>query len=387
MENELSKCLDRFIKLYSHHPRQRSEEWLKNKRFSVGGSEIAALMGLNPYCNMNKIVDTKVNGWNGAGAACWWGTMLESAIERFVEIDLGTQLKGTDISIPAPGSLRGKHANSPDGYGIIRILPASLKYSSSAEEECSPAATAAEASDEEIPYYEDEQEESIILTTDMDEWWDDDAVEVIVLFEFKCPHSRLIKGDVPKYYVPQVLSGLALSPVAEFGIYVEAMFRLCSFSQLETSGYNKSYHKRDGRYLDDYAEPVAWGFTKIFCPENTKWNNFIKDRAGGGVIDFGNVPAHLIDSTLEYINKGELQCIHSDIWFKDGRGNPPERSLKKEFNEIQPPAGARQLGLMAWKIFEVNYVPIHRREGFLGEIEPLIDECLYRVRTLIDEKN
>ena len=44
------------------------------------------------------------------------------------------------------------------------------------------------------------------------------------------------------------------------------------------------------------------------------------------------------------------------------------------------PAGHWMLGVLPWKLFEVDYVPVRRRAGFMEEVAPLIEGVHRAVR-------
>ena len=101
--------------------------WLKEDGFghitTVGGSELAAIMGHNPYSDFFDVVASKLatleggSSWTGGGEACWWGTLFEDVVCAYVEADLGGPIRGDDICIQ---EVEG-HRNSPDGYIVAQL--------------------------------------------------------------------------------------------------------------------------------------------------------------------------------------------------------------------------------------------------------------------------
>lgn len=45
------KELKNFIEDNKHLPEQGSEQWLRNRKFTIGGSEMSTITGDNPYKN------------------------------------------------------------------------------------------------------------------------------------------------------------------------------------------------------------------------------------------------------------------------------------------------------------------------------------------------
>ncbi|GFR88165.1 BA71V-D345L (I3L, i4L) protein [Elysia marginata] len=399
----LEPLVDHFVSLYANRHRQRTKGWLAMKAQSVGGSEIAALMGYNPYSSFDDIVASKAGVHTFTGnVACWWGTLFESAMERFIEIDCATRLKGTDISIPSPpwSGLHKRHANSPDGYGVVTL------------------------------YQEEEEEEGPvwrILSTEAEKA---QAVaegrptkRIIALFEIKCPLRRQPAGGVPNHYKPQLWSGLALSPIAHFGVFVDAAFRKCALWNLgHEKGYDRAYHRE--RKVARWTTPVAWGFTAVYAPEpdslekmsteggeasaaKEAWRlhhkNFgipfesPQEAAKKGrlfapdPIDFGDCDKSVFETMMLHLDKGHFQADHRGPCFPDGRGEALRtgREIGEAIDRSSEAAPARHylLGVLPWKVFEVDYSFVERRESFLVEIAPLVHECLEAVERLRKEKD
>jgi hypothetical protein len=392
----LHEELERFVARFAGRARQRSEGWLAAKASSIGGSEIAALMGLNPYSTPADVVAAKAGLKPfGGNVACWWGTMFEAVVERAVELDCGTELLGTDISVPAPpeSGLEGLHANSPDGYAAVALYEG-------------PPAGAPEG---EVGWR--------LLTTDAEtraaaagrpvEW-------AAALLEFKSPYRRLPKGEVPGHYRPQLWSGLALSPPASLGLFVDAAFRKCSLADLGPGrAYDAGYHReRRPRHWDG---PVAWGLTGVFAPRpdapptGDAGADWLRARAAQAAwalaakalgcvgppphvaaaagqpfcpdpVDFGDCPPAAFDELMALLGDGRCRARHLDPCFPDGRGGPlrTAAAIGRAVDGLGAAAdeGWYFLGFIPWKLFELDYAFVERRPGFLEEIAPLVRGCL-----------
>ena len=170
---------------------------------------------------------------------CLWGNLFEPIIREYVAVVLETQIFGHDICI-----VDGQFRYSPDGLGIITHENGCME---------------------------------------------------IVLFEFKCPYSRIPQGDVPKQYEPQLWAGLAATGIAKCGLYVDAVFRKCRESQLgNTLEYDKQYHWRD-RSL--YENPIAWGLINVYSRDRDDNREYV---------DFGDANGEVFDQMLRDVGKGEL---------------------------------------------------------------------------------
>lgn len=273
----MAKCLDqlleRFVKIHEGM-KQRDSSWYTSMGHTIGGSEVATLLGCNPYANTHDVILSKVSllkgidTWGGGGAACWWGVVFEDIIAAYTAIDLGGTVRGDEICVQRfPG-----HRNSPDGYivahsalisavkahaklthckhccnacacGIcdfVEATEANLQADLQADLPANLQATESET-DEADPY--------CLWTTDMCPSLA--ILPRIFVLEFKCPLSRRLTGKVPAQYRPQVWSGLSVSPVAHAGLFVDAMFRKCAIADLgPNSEYDREYHKPTAKERD-----------------------------------------------------------------------------------------------------------------------------------------
>ena len=409
----LEDLMDAFVAQHAGRHRQRTAGWLAKKKGSIGGSEIAALMGHNPYSSFDEVVGSKVGIRTFTGnVACWWGTMFESAIERFVEIDTGTRLAGTDVSIPAPrcSGLVGRHANSPDGYGVVVLwLTPDNEWALLTTDAATQAAAAGRP-----------------------------TKRILVDWEFKCPYRRQPKGDIPKHYRPQLWSGLALSPIAHMGLFVDAAFRKCSLWNFGPApGYDWTYHRE--RKVERWTVPIAWGLTAIYAPrlDAPAGDEYTSDRAPSAddddsddglgdigfvdtsaarpinaayeawqlhgkyfglplespqeaaragrdykpdPIDFGDCDKSIFETMMLHLDRKRFSAEHFGPCLRDGRGAPlrtsAEISAAIDGLAAAAPAHHFLLGVVPWKMFEVDYTFIERRVGFLEEVAPLIHSCL-----------
>ena len=400
--------IEQFVAQYENRPRQRTPLWLAARPHQIGSSEVAGLMGLSSYANMVSVVASKagLRTWSGGSVACWWGTMFETAIERVVAIDCGTRLRGTDISVPS--SFVG-HANSPDGYCALNLFLTT-------EGQWEIAST-------DGPAVERARDRPVIT--------------IIVLLEFKCPYRRQPKkGIIPKHYRPQLWSGLGCAPIANYALFVDAVFRKCSLWNLgNTTGYDWTYHRE--RKSEDWTTPVAWGFTAVFAPDvdtprgrplsreeaeelgdgmemdfdvdygREGWNlhhryfgipydsSKLSAREGRPfcpeLIDFGDCDKEIFETMLRHLNDGGFPSKHVGPCFPDGRGaallSDTEIGAAIDAESAAPPPGHFLLGVIPWKLFEREDIFEPRRPGFFKELRPLIAETLAAASTIRGAEN
>ena len=373
---KLTALLKAFVARYTGGLTQRGAAWYTAIGVTIGGSEIAAVMGWNPYRSRADVVADKSGaavGWDGGSIDCWWGTMFEDVTARFIEIDCGTDVLGSEICIRAiPG-----HRNSPDGYAVIGMYWADNEWK--------------------------------IWTTDCDF---PPEIYYIVMIEIKSPYRRF-PDKIPRYYLPQVWSGLTVSPVCHFGLFVDGMYRRCALADLgPNEKYDKSYHSIDKKPL---GAPLAWGLTGVYAPlldapislrirgaveadesqeSNESTGGFStsrdvaieawsihsayfgtymdKDASRADIIDFGDCGKAYFDKTMYYVSEKQFLTIHTDPCFQDGRGAKLQSDalIGRAIDRMRksPPESYYLLGVIPWKLFLVNYIPIPRRVGFREEM-------------------
>lgn len=359
----LNDLIDEFINTYNNDIKQRESKWYELMGTTVGGSEVAAIMGLSPYSSFYNIVESKIEICKGNkkicnstnNLSCWWGTLFENVITKFMEIDLGNVIKGTSICIQ---KYEG-HRNSPDGYIVANFYKKDNKYH--------------------------------IWTTDLPT----DIIELsmILLLEFKCPITRKVTGDIPKYYKPQVLSGLSVSPLAHKGLFVDAIFRKCNIDQLgNNSEYDLTFHKKMIKDLN----PIAWGAITIHVQQSKITDNVKKiyydcfdmdynvedDKINNSddIIDLGDIPLSIFDNIMELINDKILLVTESTVQFADGRGS-------KKILDLRQRPNCYVFALFPWKLFDVSYVPVDREPNFLENIYPTIQKVHELVKESLNGYN
>jgi hypothetical protein len=414
--SHLDRQLQQFV-LRHAGMRQRDSSWYTAMGTTVGGSEVAALMGCNPYSNVHDVVASKVallqgrDTWTGGGAACWWGVIFEDIAAEYTAIELGSAVRGDDICVQRyPG-----HRNSPDGY----IVACSVLVPEPAPElalEPEPDESNLDSSSESSSV-EPCDRSFRLWTTDMDRALA--TLPRIFLLEFKCPISRCPGGDVPPQYRPQIWSGLAVSPVAHAGLFIDCVFRKCAIGALGPGpAYDTDYHTQKAKGVV-YTAAVAWGLIGIYAPAldaprgvrlnwrrstwsegdptddvdyaAEAWRLRTEANAAGycveDVIDLGAAPGRTFDRVLNTVNLRRFSCRRLTPCFADGRGLDlqTEAAIAAEIDLLRATAPMHHclLGVVPWKLFEVTMVPVSRHPDFMGMVGPLIDDVHERVRVAL----
>lgn len=200
MAKELQKKVNTFVQSVGSSPAQKSIEWYLLKSKTIGGSEVAAVLGLNPYRKVKSLIAEKVGileqSFNG-NIATRWGTIFESVTREWTQ-----KVLLMNECIQETGSLKGAiegQRYSPDGLGVVQLIN----------------------SNDELDYY-------------------------IVLFEFKSPLRSLPDGKIPKHYRPQIQTGMMTIPLVELSIFVNNCYRKCPLKDINfTMVYDLNFHDGD----------------------------------------------------------------------------------------------------------------------------------------------
>ena len=204
---------------------QRTKEWYNIRKTTIGGSEISTILGLNPFKSKKALIGEKIGLSKFVGNdATRWGTLFEDVTKQWTEKCLLMPKSITEI-----GNIEGinpRQRYSPDGIGVVKLNT------------------------------EIELDNEIIETNDY----------FIVLFEFKSPFKSIPDQKVPKYYLPQVLTGLLNINITEIGIFVNNSYRKCPLSYINEKNYNKIINGKniyyDNNYHNDNSDKIK-KFNKV----------------------------------------------------------------------------------------------------------------------------
>lgn len=332
-KNKLNKILSEIVTILDDLiPAQHSDYWYRMRKFRVGASEIATIIGLykTKYANIEKTLQNKIMGNTGRKFLCSnasWGTIFETEIRRLCEYQYKTVIHETG-SIPSSAH----QAMSPDGLGVVAV-----------------------DEDGRIDYK-------------------------IALFEYKCPSGRNLNlGQMPEYYIPQVLIGLETISICSFGIFIEAIIRRAPLYINGHTGYYDFGFPRSRAYKKTIEHPIAWGAIsvkvrkKIGKHGQNSFNN-VMDEYKKGIIDFGSCPNELVDCMLEAVSEGflEIEYLYRQ-YYDDG-----EDDYYNKEQILQMCEGDNVIGVMRWKMTEYNEVIVHGRPylAATSKYAELVNECV-----------
>ncbi len=299
---------------------QRSTEWLEvrnalvNGKKRIGGSEIASLLGENPYCSVDKFLKMKSGEIerDSVGIECDFGTIMENVAMKIFEHTHSTKIYCENISV-VDTMIEGL-MYSPDG--IIAM-----------------------------PY--DHSTTSLIYDTD-------DITEhstyIPVLIEIKCPFNRTPKEDMPSHYIPQVQCGIMTIPIVNIGLFIDNLIRICSATSFNLSSeYNRSIHKYGG-YIEN--EPIYYGTILIHNVSNIilPYCEKVAD-----MYDFGSMNYDNLSIIMRYMTENKLSYNFSDI-----------------STEPVLPDTDKPYGVICWKYFGSFYTQIDPNPHMISKINSYV---------------
>lgn len=316
--------------------RQHAPEWHVAKGPTIGGSQIAVIMGINPFETLYSLIRKKVipefkpAEFTTKQLCMDWGNLFEPVIETYISMDKDVKIMGRNSF--AFGKAGTHTSYSPDGFGVLMLRDKPL----------------------------------------------------IVLFEFKVPFTRIPGRSPPKYYVPQVLLGLEVNTICDTGMYAEGVFRRCKWEDLEpTQKYNEDLGQKSKGPLN------AFGFMGFSRPMNAgeRIDAMIRKEYGDGehqYNDLGGASPELIRDLICMVALKQTCTWHSPIIrANDDCYADALNAALTSWAEYAAASGEIPLGIMGWKVFHVGYFEIERVPNFLA---PLQDDINYVVNAVADCK-
>jgi hypothetical protein len=355
--------LHNFINNYKYLPVQGSEEWLKSRTESIGGSEISTILGINPYQSIKQLIRQKAGITHFKKAPpLWFGNLFEYILQQYTECIFNTDIYETG-SIPYSKSKLIKY--SPDGLSVIK-----KKYLNQ------------------------------LFSNDFLNKYNDD--ELLILFEFKNPYMRVLKkNEIPAYYINQPRLGMEVIDICEVSIFIEAVFRFSSMEDIIklNNKYNCKYHYDKIRYTN---MPLAYGAFSIYYDKNNtneRLINLLNDlnhHLYNHSLDFENLSSifdkKLINNIMENIvDYKDLKIIYHDICINHDYNNDEDLYCFNKYNNIHKfiyninnvkdqilsNPDNEYLGYFAFKMFDINIQPIYKTEiinkNLLKKIENVIN--------------
>lgn len=259
----------------------------------------------------------------------------------------------------------------------------------------------------------------------------------IILFEFKCPTSRVPQEKWEGYttgYKCQVKAGMCTIPFTEFTLYVDAVFRFCSQAQLnnpieynaliknqlESNGdpclgyvmtgfYNPTENENQGRDINiinqikkeieiiitspSISIMEMWEKISNICKQynlNNSEKEFVisiishvyqKEHNPTGLIDYGNTNQTEINDLLyKMFRCKEVKAFYSNKVHLYSDLESPEHNLNEfieQFSLFCRSNLHQPMGIMCNKLVDVKYIFEYRKSGrFVEKLIPKIEEVI-----------
>lgn len=401
---KIQNKLDNYLSGIEAAPAQRTPEWYAIRKNTIGGSEIATVIGTNPYNSVEGLLAGKVgiSSFNG-NTACRWGTMFEHLTEKFTQIILKM-----DRPITEAGSVPGvfeRQRYSPDGLGVVQLM------------NC----------DNELEYY-------------------------VILFEFKAPLGTLPNGKIPKHYMAQVQTGMISIPLTEYTIFVNNCYRKCALQDLAFNGvYDKIYHGGDykkrkhglgqetpyacgiicfyqtqeefdkivkyyGYESDDEEYDIGKAFDdyEIDYTQGTDHNRYSDHDmellldSKGSLIDFGAASKFLVDRILDLYDDKRVKVVYYPIMINHERVNEMDfistHELQSDKDNVADPIeyaercitrfdkkckqkGLCGIGYMPWKLMRSDVILENKDPEWYDTIKGPVTKTLEILNELNNSAN
>jgi len=379
--------IDKILEDNKHAPAQGSAEWLAGRKFTVGGSVMAGIIGKNVPGNKASTIRSLATQKVGLSRfpskkQMRWGNICEPISRMYTEHVLRTKIDETGA---IPGRI--KHLKySPDGLGVVSMSRMEKRLT-----------------DLYIPWKR----------------YDGLKEYANVLFEYKNPFSRVPKaGVIPVGYQIQMQTGMYTIENMEMGLFVDSVVRKCKLYDLNhTNTYEAAYFNDKPMLTND---PICYGFMGVcqsisdmideendseeseesefdfedadfldtlntldcsepsFAPDHSHGfceKNILAHGDHGEYIDFGNCSEHNFDVMATGVINGRFEA-----YYTQPRRSGPFRFYQEwnKFLEFCDAGGYQPIGLMPWKLFQLELVPLKKDPNFF---KPVYQK---RINKLID---
>jgi hypothetical protein len=363
------RLLDEFIEKYSDLPEQGTDAWKALRLDFIGGSEIASVIRRNRNKTPYKLVKEKLGFDRFDGSmATHWGNVFEELIRLHCEDVFTCTIRETG-SIPYKDGIL---SYSPDGLAVIPTLSLTDKLG---------------------------EIENI----------DETQPTQLTLFEFKCPHSRKATNVIPEHYQPQVNIGMNIIDIMQTAVFVQAIYRRCSFRDL---GYNSNYNaKGHFREFKHESNPIECGFMIFYTDEPSEdINNIIENIYSEyeidmveGLVDVGDLydNYHLEDilercahhtMKVDYsIRETYRQNIFSESqytidMYDRSMQHRMNMALKRKLETIENAAF-----VLPFKLMSVYYTSVPKNPNYIQETDAyhkaeIVLQCIEDHRGMTDKK-
>lgn len=319
--NILKKYIQEISKL--DIPSQRSEEWYRLRKSTIGGSEIATVINKNIYQNKSQLMYKKLklndnkNKPNNINVT--WGVTMENISNKFIEQFIAVDNKLIEFG-SIPGPIEGQRY-SPDGVAVI---------SNNKNE------------------------------------------NYIVLFEIKSPITRKTKLVVPPYYMPQIKTGLCTIYICDYGLFFDSNYKLCTLSQLD----NDYEYKFPNNKIKPNNTFICCGIVNMFInikPNDKKDIEYL-EYLSKNKFDVIENEYDNMEKILNYIYEGYIKIKCTPIYIKNinhmnyNKKNVTINLLNNvNLKSIKKLTENNELGYFCWKMFNCTIKKVLKDTNYLNK--------------------
>jgi hypothetical protein len=324
--------IERIKRKSENGPEQRTVEWLRYRNMRIGGSEmhnICKLSKRNINSFINNFLYNKIDRKNMFIAPCEFGNLFENEIHKYTERRYKTEIYEFNVIQYD----KSKYVcYSCDGIGIVD--------------------------------------------------------NKIILFEFKCPYSRIPSDKIKYDYQCQINTGLNVIRECDKCYYCEGEFKKCKIDDLYNyNGFDKRFH--EACLMRDFNEMyVTYGIIYIYIIDaNEKENE---------PIDIGLVDKYKFMNILNEIYKKRYKIVYFSDLVKDKKMNKtlnenesilpynntkrlPNEKIIKELRKVYEgyikEKNGKVIGYLPWKLYNYNKIEQEKKSNFFDE--HMISKILY----------
>ena len=280
--NFTSSFLKRVLDQYKLVPSQRSVDWFEKRKRTIGGSEIHYISSENSSGKVKQLLNNKFEKRKFI-IPCQFGILFEEEIKKISEQHLNCNIYDVG-NIKSPNI---KYLSfSPDGLGVIK--------------------------------------------------------NEIVLFEFKCPYSRIPNNTIKNEYLQQMQLGLYILPFCNKCLYIEAVFKKCPLEQLNDPTSYYDFCSNEKKIYT--SEQVSNGII-ILCCNNEKDNN--KNKKIQDFVDYGKATKAETELLLLHIFNSQVTPVYHN-------------------NITDIPC--KIIGILPWKCFDYSVIEVPRNNLYFSNI-------------------
>lgn len=331
-----------YVEQHKNLPEQRSQQWLDDRKFNIGGSEMGIITGDSSYKSIRDLIEQHLGLSVFKGNInTYWGSILEDYVTRILEEKWGA--KSYELG-SLPGVI-GTQKYSPDGLMYLPFLNA------------------------------------------------------IILLEIKNAARRLSNGRVPTMYKPQIFAGLDTIQIADFALFVDVMFRRCASENFCFDNvYDYKFHGE--KKVDAPIALCVLVFHMPNTPEHPEYKNLSKtcddlnDMHGFGqseYLDLGGCSIGDLETVM-----GLAASKKIDVEFSPLYESPTKLQTLADAAVLRHTENNRRvIGIMPVKLFKFNITPVQRYdwrqmrklkdmpgESYVRLYEEKINETIATIRRL-----